>query len=182
MKSREGREPDTRVYCIEYDQVAGRWTRLGAGPKWAVPTVLYFAVAVTVHFVHYPQFVIRQLPYVAWATTAGFLLAGGVAAYTGAFLTLTKGLKERRLVTSGLYSVVRHPLYSSSILFILPGVALLLRSWLLLPMPVVAYIAARVFIPAEEAQLRRRFGEAFEDYQRRTNPFLPKLWHRQRPA
>ena len=170
------------VGCVEHNQVAGNSTGLGAGPTWALPTVLYFAVAVTVHFIHYPQFVIRQLAWRTCVAIAALLVLSGVAAYIGALLPLRKALKGKGLLTSGLYSVVRHPSYASSILLILPGVALLLRSWLLLPMPVVAYIAARVSIPAEEAQLRRRFGKAFDDYQRRTNPFLPRLWHRHRPA
>jgi len=170
------------VGCAEHNQVAENSTGLGAGPKWAVPTVLYFAVAVTVHFIQYPRFVIRQLAWGTCVAIAAFLVLGGVAAYLSALLPLKKALRERRLLTSGLYSVVRHPLYASSILLILPGVALLLRSWLLLPMPAVAYIAARAYIPAEEAQLRRRFGEAFDTYQSRTSPFFPKLWHRHKPG
>ena len=156
--------------------------RFSAGPKWAVPTVLYSAVAVTVHFIRYPQFLIRQLAGRTCVALAGLLVLGGVAAYISALLPLRKALRERRLLTSGLYSVVRHPLYASSILFVLPGVALLVRSWLLLPMPVVAYVAARVFIPAEETELHGRFGEDFDDYQGRTKPFFPRLWHRSKPA
>ena len=169
------------VGCVEHNQVAGSSTRFGAGPKWAVPTVLYFAVAVTVHFIRYPQFVIRQLAWGTCVAIAAFQVLSGVAAYIGALLPLRKALKEKRLLTSGLYSVVRHPLYASSILLILPGVALLLRSWLLLPMPAVAYVAAHAYIAAEEAQLRGRFGKAFDRYQSRTNAFLPRLWHRHKP-
>jgi len=147
-----------------------------------VPTAAYFAVAATVHLIHYPRFAIRQLPWGTCAAIAAFLVPVGLAAYLGALFPLRKALREERLLTTGLYSVVRHPLYASSILFILPGVALLLRSWLLLPMPALAYVAARAFIPAEEAELRRRFGEAFERYRSRTNPFLPRLWHTHKAA
>jgi protein-S-isoprenylcysteine O-methyltransferase Ste14 len=157
-------------------------TRFGAGLRWGVPTAAYFAVAVTVHFIQYPRFVIRQLAWGTCAAIAAFLVLVGLAAYLGALLPLRKALREERLLTSGLYSVVRHPLYAASILFILPGVALLVRSWLLLPMPALAYVAARAFIPAEEAQLRWRFGEAFDRYRSRTNAFFPRLWHTHKAA
>jgi len=156
--------------------MAGAWTRLGAGPKWAFPTVVYFATAISVHFVRYPQFVIRLVPRAGCATVAGLLLAVGAAVYAWAMLNLRRGLRGGTLVTCGPYSLVRHPLYAASILFILPGVALLLRSWLLLPMPAVAYIGARIFIAAEERGLRRRFGEAFEEYRTRTNALVPRMW------
>jgi protein-S-isoprenylcysteine O-methyltransferase Ste14 len=162
--------------------VAESSTRFGAGPKWALPTVLYFAVAVTVHFIHYPQFVIRQLAWGSCVAIAASLVLSGATVYLSALIPLRRALKERRLITSGLYSVVRHPLYASSILLILPGVALLVRSWLLLPMPAVAYIAAHAYIPAEDAQLRGRFGNAFDRYQRTTNALVPRLWHRDKPG
>ena len=158
--------------------MAGAWTRLGAGPKWAFPTVLYFATATSVHFVGYPRSVIAQLPRAGCAMVAGLLLAVGAAVYAWAMLHLRKGLRSGELVTRGPYSLVRHPLYAASILLILPGVALLFRSWLLLPMPVVAYVAARIFLRAEERSLRHRFGEAFEEYRRKTNALVPRVWPR----
>ncbi len=147
-----------------------------------MPTVLYFAVAATVHFACYPRFAIQGLPYRAAGGAAALFLSAGVAAYGAAYRALSKGRRDGRLVTTGLYAVVRHPLYASSILLILPGVMLMLRSWLLVPLPVVAYIAARVFLPAEEARLRRRFGEAFEDHRRRTPLLIPRLPRGQKPA
>lgn len=55
---------------------------------------------------------------------------------------------------------MRHPLCSSSIFLIIPGVAVAFRSWLLLPMPLVAYAAFRICLPAEDDDLRERYGEA----------------------
>jgi protein-S-isoprenylcysteine O-methyltransferase Ste14 len=156
--------------------MARAWTRLGAGPKWALPTVLYFATAISVHYAGYPTFVIRQLPGAVCATASGLLFAVGATAYAWALLNLRTGLRGGRLVTRGPYSLVRHPLYAASILFVLPGVALLSRSWLLLPMPAVAYIGARIFISAEERELHHRFGEAFEEYRKRTNALVPRMW------
>ena len=90
-------------------------------------------------------------------------------------MALRKGLREGRLVTSGPYSFVRHPLHASHMLFVVPGIALWLRSWLLLPMPRYMYIALRILIPAEDRGLGDRFGQGFEQYRERTNAIVPKL-------
>jgi len=100
-------------------------------------------------------------------------MATGTCVYAAAFVSLRRGLRQGILVTHGLYAIVRHPLYAASIFFIIPGVALVFRSWLLLPMPAVAYIAFRIFIPAEEQDLHERYGEDFTLYRERTNAVFP---------
>ena len=68
---------------------------------------------------------------------------------------------------------MRHPLYASSVFFILPGVALGFRSWLLLPLPVVAYVALRILLPAEEEDLHEQYGDDFDRYRNTTNALFP---------
>jgi protein-S-isoprenylcysteine O-methyltransferase Ste14 len=147
----------------------------GAGPKWGLASAVYFIAAMGAHALWYPRSEIRQVPHVALAVAGGALVVVGIAIYLGAAMAIRKGLKEGRLVTSGLYSLVRHPLYASHMLFVVPGIALLLRSWLLLPMPLYMYIAFRILIPAEDRDLRDRFGQEFEQYRQRTNAVFPKL-------
>ena len=87
-------------------------------------------------------------------------------------------MTDAPLVTTGPYSLVRHPLYASNILLVVPGIALLCRSWLLLCIPLFMYAAFRLFIPAEDRELRKRSGRTFEEYRRKTNAVFPKVWHR----
>jgi protein-S-isoprenylcysteine O-methyltransferase Ste14 len=70
---------------------------------------------------------------------------------------------------------VRHPLYAVWVFFLVPGAALLAGSWLLLSVPPVMYLAARVFIPREEAELEDRYGELYREYRLRTGRLLPKF-------
>jgi protein-S-isoprenylcysteine O-methyltransferase Ste14 len=149
--------------------------RLGVGPKWALPTTAYFVVAVIAHFAAYPRFVIAQVPFAACAAVGASLVAAGVCMYATAFVSLRRGLRKGTLVTHGLYAIMRHPLYASSIFLIIPGVTLAFRSWLLLPMPLVAYAAFRIFVSAEDDDLRERYGDAFLRYQQTTNALFPKL-------
>jgi protein-S-isoprenylcysteine O-methyltransferase Ste14 len=150
----------------------------GVGLKWAVPTAGYFIAAVSAHFVTYPRFVISQVSLAACLVVGAFSVTAGVAMYLAALVYLRKGLRSGGLVTNGLYAIMRHPLYAASILLIIPGVALAFRSWLLLPMPVVAYVACRVVLPVEDDELLKRYGDQFLQYRQRTNALFPTRMQR----
>ena len=79
------------------------------------------------------------------------------------------------LNTTGIYSVVRHPLYLGNYL-ILIGMALWPHSvWLAaLTSCIYALYYERIML-AEEAYLRERFGEAFESWAAVTPAFIPKF-------
>lgn len=147
--------------------------RLGVGPKWALPTTLYFVVAVIAHYATYPRFVMTQLSPITFLIIGCSLVLLGSCMYAAAMVSLRRGFRTGALVTDGLYSVMRHPLYASSILLIIPGVVLSFRSWLLLPTPVVAYAAFRVFLHWEDDELHKRYGDAFVAYKNTTNALLP---------
>ena len=151
------------------------WTRMGAGPRWALPVAAYFVVAVGVHAGTYPRFVMSICP--AWPCTAIglLLLLTGAILYASAWVSLRGGLRDGRLVTSGLYRTVRHPLYASAVFFIIPGVAVVSRSWLLLPMPLLAYASLRICLPAEDNRLQERFGEGYGRYKSQTPALWPRL-------
>jgi protein-S-isoprenylcysteine O-methyltransferase Ste14 len=79
------------------------------------------------------------------------------------------------LTTTGLYSVVRHPLYVGNYL-ILIGMALWPHTWWLpiLTSCLFALYYERIML-AEEAFLRERFGDAFETWAAATPAFIPRL-------
>jgi protein-S-isoprenylcysteine O-methyltransferase Ste14 len=155
--------------------MSGFWRTWGAGPKWGLVSAPYLAAAIAAHVVAYPRFVISRVPYPALVIAGSLLTATGVCIYVAAAVELRKGIRKGRLVTTGLYSFVRHPLYAAGIFFITPGVALLSQSWLLVPMPLLMYVGFRIFVPAEDKALLERFGDAFGEYRDKTNPMFPRL-------
>jgi len=80
-----------------------------------------------------------------------------------------------RLVTSGIYAVIRHPSYLGLLVNSL-GWALAFRSvvGLLLTALLVPPLAAR--IDAEERLLRTQFGDEYDVYRRRTSRLIPGLY------
>ncbi len=80
---------------------------------------------------------------------------------------------EHELVTSGPYTVVRHPLYGSALLLLL-SISLVFGDWIILGYTLAGTLAFRLLvIPAEEKQLLDAFGEDYECYQSRTGALLP---------
>jgi protein-S-isoprenylcysteine O-methyltransferase Ste14 len=76
-------------------------------------------------------------------------------------------------VTTGAYGVVRNPIYSSVIFFILPAVALLTLTWVYLVVSVFLYAGVMIFIGTEEKQLSKAFGKEYEDYLTRVDRLVP---------
>ena len=83
--------------------------------------------------------------------------------------------EEHRLVTSGPYRYVRHPIYAS-FLVICAGLALLSANWLIaVTWFAGAAIIFRRRISAEEEMMIEEFGDEYRDYMTKTGRLLPRL-------
>jgi protein-S-isoprenylcysteine O-methyltransferase Ste14 len=80
--------------------------------------------------------------------------------------------KTGALVTRGLYRVVRHPLYTFSLLYIWlsPRVS---QNSLVFYIGVTLYVLIGAYF--EERKLLRDFGEAYAEYRRKTPMLIPGL-------
>lgn len=83
--------------------------------------------------------------------------------------------KDHTLITTGIYNIVRHPLYASIMLMLFGG-SLAYRNW------ISALLTALIFIPAmyyrakqEEELLEKEFSE-YINYKQKVGMFFPKLW------
>ena len=83
------------------------------------------------------------------------------------------GPKASELNTTGMYSVVRHPLYLGNY-FQWLGVAMLPRNpWVAVTVSLAFWIYYERIMFAEEEYLRRTFGPEFEAWAARTPAFIP---------
>jgi protein-S-isoprenylcysteine O-methyltransferase Ste14 len=101
------------------------------------------------------------------------LLITGLLIYFLTLPLLLKGLKETRLVTMGSYYLCCNPLYAAIILFIIPGVSLLMNSWLVITTSIVAFILFKSYIKKEYTEMENFFGEDFRKYRAETPEFFP---------
>jgi len=76
------------------------------------------------------------------------------------------------LVTGGVFAITRNPMYLAMTLFCAGG-ALWFGRWVMLGAPALMFAVANfVFIPFEEAKMRRQFGDTFEAYCKRVRRWL----------
>ncbi len=87
----------------------------------------------------------------------------------------TRGQVADTLNTTGMYSIVRHPLYLANYLIII-GFTMEIHVWwlVLLTTCIYALYYERIML-AEEAFLRARFGVAFEQWAAATPAFIPRF-------
>ncbi|MEE9234812.1 MAG: isoprenylcysteine carboxylmethyltransferase family protein [Candidatus Acidoferrales bacterium] len=91
--------------------------------------------------------------------------------YSG-YVTLQE---DHRLVQTGIYGIIRHPIYLRALL-VFVGLPLVFRSWLLVPMLLLGSLFVALRIRQEEKLLAGHFGAEFEAYRRRTWRLLPYLY------
>ncbi|MGA2797650.1 MAG: isoprenylcysteine carboxylmethyltransferase family protein [Thermoguttaceae bacterium] len=118
-------------------------------------------------------FLIRSVSYSILAGAGIVLLICGVPMWAIAVWTIVRAFSRGELVTSGVYGLVRHPIYSAWIVFIFPGIALLCRSWPMLLASLVSYIIFKLLIRREDRYLEEKFGKAYLDYRSRVNEIIP---------
>jgi len=81
----------------------------------------------------------------------------------------------KELVATGFYRYVRNPMYVGILAMIL-GHFLWFGYWNLLIYAIVVFVAFHTFVSYyEEPTLKRKFGTAYEDYQKKVPRWIPRL-------
>ncbi|MCC6362062.1 MAG: isoprenylcysteine carboxylmethyltransferase family protein [Bryobacterales bacterium] len=81
--------------------------------------------------------------------------------------------EDHRLVTTGPYSVIRHPIFTSLFCLLLSTVLLLDPPWAAAASLAICAYGTEIRIRAEDSLLRQRFGARFEDYRSRVAAYVP---------
>ena len=153
--------------------MSNRMTAWGVGPRLAFISLAYFALAAIVHISNPGLFVMAETPHVVFPIVGTTLIVIGLVLWALAVREIDLAFSEGRLLTRGAYAIVRNPMYSGFIVFVAPGIALWLRSWPLLTVPLVAGMAFKLLIKKEENYLEEKFGQAYLDYEAKVNALVP---------
>jgi len=86
-----------------------------------------------------------------------------------------EGQIAEALNTTGIYSVVRNPLYLGNFIIMLGQIILLRSEWCVLVYILSFWLYYERIILAEEDFLKKKFGAVYEDYARLTPAFIPNL-------
>ena len=110
-----------------------------------------------------------------------FIIIGIMLILLGAWLWFSSNfkvkidacIKENHLVTSGVYSMVRNPIYSAFFLVCI-GAFFIETNIILFVLPVVYYVYMTVFlIKTEEKWLSELYGQEYEEYCKNVNHCIP---------
>ncbi len=71
---------------------------------------------------------------------------------------------KHKLITSGPFSIVKHPLYTGVSLLVIPWVGFIINTWLGVVIGITLFIILRIYAPEEEKTLSNIFGNAWTEY------------------
>jgi protein-S-isoprenylcysteine O-methyltransferase Ste14 len=124
---------------------------VGSGDRIALFTMPFVVAGVILALANPSMFSVGALP--AWLRVLSIaLLVLGLAIWIWSVALILRNVPRGRLITGGPFAWVRHPLYTSVGLLVLPWLGLLLDTWLGVLIGVALYLGARMFAPAEEAR------------------------------
>ena len=146
----------------------------GVGPKMTLTLVPFILLLGILNIIFSPAF---QLPVnQIWMIPIGIMLIIiGVFIFIKSEILLGKAYRASELLLIGFYGHMRHPMYSSFILLIIPGIVIMINSWILYFLPFIFYIIFRIFIKQEENYCLKKFGEKYTHYKKNVHAIFPRL-------
>jgi protein-S-isoprenylcysteine O-methyltransferase Ste14 len=136
---------------------------VGSGDKIGLLLLPFLVIGVALNIL-FPAWFSVGGPSRALSAVCILMLIPGVTFWLWSVVLILTRVPKNELITDGPYALVRHPLYTSVALLVLPWLGLLFNSWLGVLIGLVLYIGSRLFSPAEEAELSRSFGAAWTKY------------------
>ena len=102
----------------------------------------------------------------------------GVILWLSAVLVtqIDRKIKEGKLITTGIYSIVRNPIYSA-FLFIFTGIIFLVNNIYLLALPITFWIYLTILLKlTEEKWLKDKFTYEYNRYSKNVNRVIPNIF------
>ena len=159
-----------------------RLSRFGVGPKIVGAVVASAGLASAFSYRFSDVCAVPAFRQIAVVTLAAILIVIGLPMWLIGAVAAMRAYNRDQLLTSGLYGLVRHPMYAAWIVLILPGIALLTASWPFLLMPVAGYAVFKACIHTEDEYLQNRFGPSYSAYRASVNEIIPIPRMHQRAA
>jgi len=139
------------------------------GILWYLFLLVYLKVFVHVWWIDFLFLCVGFLGLLVRIFTVGFTPKGTSGRNTG------EGQVATQLNTSGIYAVVRHPLYLGNFFMWLAPVLIISDLWFTLFFCAFYWIYYERIMFAEEQFLRKKFGQTYLDWANKTPAFIPKF-------
>ena len=147
----------------------------GIGPFLVFPILLLSFISLIMSiYKKIPIFQIHELNYL-FVIIGIILILAGIIIWLFAVIKskITQEIIDNKLVKTGIYSYIRHPIYSA-FLFISTGLIILSQNIFLFFLPILYWIILTIgMIKTEEKWLLEKFGEEYLEYSKKVNRFIP---------
>jgi protein-S-isoprenylcysteine O-methyltransferase Ste14 len=151
-------------------------TKWGIGIKLAALTLVFTAALAAADRFLLPHW---RLSFIGRGTAfiiGGVLIACGAGVLVIATRAVYPAFRQGRLVTTGIFGIVRNPIYAAWTFLIVPGILLITRCAIMWLVPVFMYASFKVLIRTEDEYLERKFGAEYRAYRAKTGELFPRLW------
>jgi len=151
----------------------GKMSRWGVGPTFASLSIGYGLMALAISRYFHPAFQIDLIPHRLLSILGIVLILIGVPFFIIAVKSVSRAYNADALVTDGIFRCCRHPLYGSWVVFIVPGIVFLTKSWMALTTPIFMYLILRKLVRKEEVYLETVFGAEYIAYKKEVPGIFP---------
>ena len=147
----------------------------GIGPFLMGSITLITIISIALSFFRYiPEY--TSNPVIMLILGVILIIAGAIF-WISAVLNsdIQKNIRNNHLVTTGIYAIVRNPIYAA-FLYAITGLILISNNLLLLVLPIIYWqIMAWTMKRTEEKWLIDLYDDDYLDYSKKVNRFIPKV-------
>jgi protein-S-isoprenylcysteine O-methyltransferase Ste14 len=138
-------------------------------PRFTVP--LFQNLSVSVPIVSFSIPLIHLLIFVPFFVVGAWL---GIEGTRGTSMKVAETHRSEKVVTTGVYSIIRHPQYVGGLLAHV-GISFLLSAWYSLVSTPLMIFVVYLISRKEEIELVNEFGDEYENYRKKVSMLVPRL-------
>lgn len=149
---------------------------LGVGPLYVISILILTIIALILNQLNVVYKIKVLNKFLIILAIISILIAISLWVSAVLFSKVKTKIKENTLVTTGVYSIVRNPIYSA-FLFLFTGILLFTRNLYLLIFPVIFWIYLTYLLKeTEEKWLKDKFKEEYQKYMKKVNRIIPNIF------
>jgi hypothetical protein len=149
---------------------------LGVGPLYVISILTLTIIALILNQLNVVYKIKVLNKFLIILAIISILIAISLWVSAVLFSKVRTKIKENTLVTTGVYSIVRNPIYSA-FLFLFTGILLFTRNLYLLIFPVIFWIYLTYLLKeTEEKWLKDKFKEEYQKYMKKVNRIIPNIF------
>ncbi|MBS6927674.1 MAG: isoprenylcysteine carboxylmethyltransferase family protein [Finegoldia magna] len=149
----------------------------GVGPIYVITCLILTIAGIWLHlngYIYQGKMIKGKIFFII----AGiFMILLGIYLWIQAVIVqkINKKVTEKKLITTGVYSIVRNPVYSAFTI-IFTGLLLFTANYILLILPFVFWAFLTILMKnTEEKWLKNEFGEEYKIYLKQVNRVIPRI-------